>query len=242
MSTFNVVFDMRDDEEALEILQFLESHLGYKKFRFSMPRPYGSDKASITTPGRQDNSVFFCNDWQHDIVYKNNHLISATFIESTTNIQEDVSNIEEPCFGATLFDNINRHSLCTFSSTAIASHQGGLIENGSGEFSLNLEKETLEIVFILDSNGSILAQYLDVEGESYSKFQLIKDSILKAITGYDKSNFPGTISYQGKYNAGPISENEPPWYGELDQDGNLQSILSKNYNLNAEREKESMKY
>lgn len=239
MSTFNVVFDMRDDEEALEILQFLESHLGYKKFRFSMPRPYGSDKASITTPGRQDNSVFYCPDWQHDIVYKNNHLISATFIESTTNIQEDVSNIEEPCFGVTLFDNVNRHSLCTFSSTAIASHQSGLIENGSGEFSLNLEKETLEIVFILDSNGSILAQYLDVEGESYSKFQLIKDSILKAITGYDKSNFPGTISYQGKYNAEPISENEPPWYGELDQDGNLQSILSKNYNLNAEREKES---
>ena len=239
MSTFNVVFDMRDDNEASEILQFLESHLGYKKFRFAMPRPYGADASSLTTPGRPNNSVFYCPDWQHDIVYKNNHLISATFIESTTNIQEDVSNIEEPCFGVTLFDNVNRHSLCTFSSTAIASHQSGLIENGPGEFSLNLEKETLEIVFILDSNGSILAQYLDVEGESYSKFQLIKDSILKAITGYDKSNFPGTISYQGKYNAEPISENEPPWYGELDQDGNLQSILSKNYNLNAEREKES---
>ena len=234
MSTFNVVFDMRDDEEALEILQFLESHLGYKKFRFSMPRPYGSDKASITTPGRQDNSVFFCNDWQHDIVYKNNHLISATFIESTTNIQEDVSNIEEPCFGVTLFDNVNRHSLCTFSSVAIATHQSGLFFENN-KYIARPKNKQMDLVFVIDGSAAVSQQFLTIEGVGeFSKYKIIIDSLIKSVTGHDRNKFPYSESYGGAYDV----SGEPPWYS----DQSYTEIYDETDSINFENDLKSQGY
>jgi phage-related protein len=210
MSTFNVVFDMRDDDEAVEILQFLESHLGYKKFRFAMPRPYGADASSLTTPGRPNNSVFYCPDWQHDIVYKNNHLISATFIESTTNIQEDISNIEEPCFGVTLFDNINRHSLCTFSSVAVAGHQSGL-EFKNNTFIAKPKNKQMDLIFVIDGSAAVSQQLLNIDGVGeFSKYQIIIDSLIKSVTGYDRNKFPYSENYGDKYD----TSGEPPWYNQ----------------------------
>ena len=93
LSKFTVVFDQRDDEEALEILQFLESHLGCKKFRFSMPRPYLTDESHETTLSKPRMSIFFCPSWDHEVSYKNNHKITATFIESATSKEEDLFSV-----------------------------------------------------------------------------------------------------------------------------------------------------
>lgn len=233
MSTFNVVFDMRDDNEASEILQFLESHLGYKKFRFAMPRPYGADASSLTTPGRPNNSVFYCPDWQHDIVYKNNHLISATFIESTTNIQEDVSNIEEPCFGVTLFDNVNRHSLCTFSSTAIASHQSGLIFENNNYIARPKNKQ-MDLIFVIDGSAAVSQQLLNIDGVgTYSKYQIIVDSLIKSVTGYDRNKFPYSENYGNKYD----TSSEPPWY-----DQSYAEIYDETNSINFENDLRSQGY
>lgn len=209
LSAFNVVFDMRDDEEALEILQFLESHLGYKKFRFVMPRPYGTDTSSLTTPGRSNNSVFYCPDWQHNIVYKNNHLISATFIESTTNIQEDVSNIEEPCFGVTLYDNVNKHALCTFSSVAIAKIQS--IQGDMSLGSIGPKRKSTDVIFIIDTTGSMTYYRVSGANYSYSKYQAAMDVVRKMVTAYDDFIMPGTLDYGGLINSPTKSQTEPPW-------------------------------
>ena len=72
-------FDNRSDEEAGEILQFLESCVGHTAFRFQLPRPYLKDDSYITTGSRPYTSTFYCPSWTHQVVYKNNHSISASF-------------------------------------------------------------------------------------------------------------------------------------------------------------------
>lgn len=76
-------FNNRSDIEAKRILLFLESHLGYKKFGFHALREYvGSDSDLInTSPHRKSLSFFYCPEWTHTFTYKDNHNISASFIE-----------------------------------------------------------------------------------------------------------------------------------------------------------------
>tara|TARA_A200000159_G_scaffold137865_1_gene138337 strand:+ start:571 stop:1701 length:1131 start_codon:yes stop_codon:yes gene_type:complete len=83
LSNLQLNFDGRSDIEAKRMLLFLESHLGYKKFGFHVLRDYiGSNSDSInTTPHRRTLSFFYCPEWRHTFNYKNNHSISATFIE-----------------------------------------------------------------------------------------------------------------------------------------------------------------
>ena len=84
LANLSLDFSNRTDEEAHRILLFLESHLGHKKFAFHLPQNYGNptlQSSNFTTPHRKTYSTFVCPSWTHQIVYKNNHTINATFIE-----------------------------------------------------------------------------------------------------------------------------------------------------------------
>ena len=180
LSTFNLTFEQRSDEEASEILQFLESHLGYKKFRFQMPRPYLKDGSYITSPSRPYISSFYCPSWGHDIIYKNNHTISATFIESTTSIEEDLRNVfgigrdeDKPCYGAEIYDPITTHELCTFSSQLQASAGAGLEDGGRAKEVIRKEVDLAIII----KKGASMQGNIGVEG--VNKLQAILDCYQK---------------------------------------------------------------
>lgn len=126
--TVNVEFSQRSDREAKEILQFLESHLGYKKFRFQLPRPFSKDLNPYTTPASPNTSTFYCPSWEHTVVYKNNNTISCTFIESVSGINENLRQVfgfggeraESGCFGAELYEPITLNTMCVLSSVVEA--------------------------------------------------------------------------------------------------------------------------
>lgn len=129
LSSFTVSFDQRSDKEAKEILLFLEAHLGYKKFRFQMPRPYGKDLDHQTTGSTPSASIFYCPSWSHTSTYKNNNSISATFVESATSVPEDLRAVfgigqqeEGSCFGAEIYNMVTTHNLCVLSSTIEAAY------------------------------------------------------------------------------------------------------------------------
>ena len=85
LNNFTLEFSNRTDFEAKSILLFLESHLGYKKFGFHFNKDYNNksfNDTTNTTPHRRKLSTFYCPEWTHTAVYKDNHKISATFIES----------------------------------------------------------------------------------------------------------------------------------------------------------------
>ena len=222
MSTFTVVFEQRDDEETLEILQFLESHLGYKKFKFPMPRPHQSDTSSITTQSRKGGSAFYCPSWSHEIVYKNNHKITATFIESATSINENLSDFKGPCYSAALYNPVTRHELCTFASVGLGMMCDSTenMVNVNGGFSG--KRKAVDIVFVVDTTGSMTNRRISGAGPdgnySYSKYKSAIDVIMKMVTSYGKLIMPGTFDYAGHIEAPGISQNEPPW--PVDEDLN----------------------
>lgn len=85
LMNLRLTFTGRSDLEAKRILLFLESHLGYKKFGFHLQRDYGGSESVNSTPNRKSHSFFYCPEWEHSLLYKNNHSISATFIECINN-------------------------------------------------------------------------------------------------------------------------------------------------------------
>ena len=255
LSTFSVVFDKRSDDEAAEILQFLESQLGYKKFRFQMPRPYVKDESDLTTQSRPYTSTFFCPSWGHQVVYKNNHTITATFIESATSKEEDLRDVfgigrkeESPCFGAQIFDPITQHGLCTFSSALQIAPGNGLGTLPGGGLGKSVKNKSVDIVFIVDGSGSMTGGKITAGGETHSKFNVAKDLIKKIITSYGDYQMPGTISWGGSFNV-PIFNfnsisgdgNVPPWPVRLSDPqvsasdiNNYKSLVSELYDPNEE--------
>ena len=240
LSTFNVVFDKRSDQEAAEILQFLESHLGHKKFRFQMPRPYLKDTSATTSPSRPFISTFYCPSWGHDIVYKNNHSITATFIESTTSIEEDLRNVfgigreeQKPCYGAELFDPVTKFELCTFSSILQATNGIGFqVVEGENEQLIGKPK-AVDLVFIVDTTGSMTNHSMETNGVTKTKYQVCIDILLKMITAHDSYIMPGTESYNGEFNTPALSfgsnsgdDTIPPWPADNEV---LNSLLPKLY-------------
>lgn len=85
LNNLSLTFDTRSDLEAKRILLFLESHLGYKKFGFHLQSDYPKKDAPNNSRGKTPNgsklSYFYCPEWQHNFIYKDNHSITATFIE-----------------------------------------------------------------------------------------------------------------------------------------------------------------
>lgn len=240
LSKFNVVFDKRSDQEAAEILQFLESHLGYKKFRFQMPRPYLKDTSATTSPSRPFMSTFYCPSWGHDIVYKNNHSITATFIESTTSIEEDLRNVfgigreeQKPCYGAELFNPVTKFELCTFSSILQATNGIGFqVVEGENDQLIGKSK-AVDLVFIVDTTGSMRFASMETNGVTKTKYQVAIDILLKMITVHDSYIMPGTESYNGEFNTPALSfgsnsgdDTMPPWPADNEV---LNSLLPKLY-------------
>lgn len=89
LMNLRVSFQGRSDLEAKRILLFLESHLGCNKFGFHALSDYGNSANPInwdntfSAPSVKSFSTFYCPDWDHTFVYKDNHTINATFIECT---------------------------------------------------------------------------------------------------------------------------------------------------------------
>lgn len=83
LNNITLEFNMRKNIEAKKILLFLESHLGYKKFAFNFQKDYNNFNyaPSNATSLNKVAPTFFCPEWNHTVVYKDNHTISATFIE-----------------------------------------------------------------------------------------------------------------------------------------------------------------
>ena len=212
---------MRSDEEAAEILQFLENHLGYKKFRFNLPRPYIKDSDYFTTPNRKLTSIFYCPAWEHNVVYKNNHRITVTFVESATGPAEQLGaqgeGIYEPCFGMELRNPITEHYLCTFSSNLQMAEQSGLTLNQDGDRNIIPKEKAVDLVFVVDTTGSMWSK-LTANGVTVTKQQAAIDTILKMIVAHDDYSMPGTQGYNGSFDAPAISfqdisgdNNVPPW-------------------------------
>ena len=236
--TLNLVFDLKTDKEAAEILQFLESHLGYKKFRFDLPRPYIKDLDYITTPNRQLNSIFYCPAWEHTVVYKNNHTITATFVESVTSHPEDLRDVyglynrdeQGPCFAAKLANPITEHYLCTFSSNLQMAEGSGFSVDVNGGKSLQPTGKSVDLVFIVDTTGSMGSEFT-TNGITVTKYKSAIDTIKKMIVAYDDYTMPGTEGYNGQFDTPAISfqdisgnDNVPPW----PVDNNQQSLIDIN--------------
>ena len=83
LTNLSLNFNQRSDLEAKRILLFLEAHLGHRKFAFHLPEPYRNniDDLKNKSPHRRRFSYFYCPEWSHTSVYKNNHTISARFLE-----------------------------------------------------------------------------------------------------------------------------------------------------------------
>lgn len=83
LNNITLEFNMRKNIEAKKILLFLESHLGYKKFGFNFQKDYNNFDytSSNATSLNKPVSTFFCPEWTHTVVYKDNHTISAIFME-----------------------------------------------------------------------------------------------------------------------------------------------------------------
>lgn len=82
LSNLSVSFSGRSDLEAKRILLFLESHLGYKMFGFHFQKDYSNALGENNrSPHRKKLSYFYCPEWNHEFIYKDNHTINATFIE-----------------------------------------------------------------------------------------------------------------------------------------------------------------
>ncbi len=225
LAQINITFEQRSDEEARAILLFLESHLGYKKFSLDLPRPYLIGSDNNIPEEIIGNHVFYCPSWSHEIVYKNNHKITATFFESKSGdvYGNDSAATDGTCkVGGTITDLVTQHKICTYSSSSSAYAQGGLMvkHNLKGEpyHSLDLKGKEVDIVFVIDGGPSLLEEKIEIGDKTYRKYDLFIDSIMKMVVGYDGNQYPGTFGLQKEEPAMKVdfdqtgSQNIPPWY------------------------------
>ena len=70
---FDLVFTNRSNKEARAILKFLDSHLGYRVFKYTLPQPYNKE---ITV---------YCPEWNHTYKFLDNNDITVKFIEFKAN-------------------------------------------------------------------------------------------------------------------------------------------------------------
>ena len=157
-----VSFDYRTEKEAKKILLFLEQHLGYKKFRFQLPRPYLKNKRPETTLTQNESSIFYCPSWSHQIVYKDCHRIRANFIESPSAITNEpfddlikfgrVGSIEKPCFKTIYNPSVVKYEICPPSSNFTAS-LGPEFDNINGNQKSTIRQSDLMIC--IDRSGSM---------------------------------------------------------------------------------------
>ena len=251
LTTVNLVFDKRSDTEAAEILQFLEAHLGCQKFRFQMPRPYLKDDDYTTTQTRPYQSTFFCPSWSHDVIYKNNHTITATFIESVSSPEEDLRSVfgigrkeKKPCVGGEIYDPITTHDLCTYSSVLEVALGSGF-QVVDGKKTMSARSKSVDLIFIVDASGSMTMQSFNVGGRGYQKYGAALDVVLKMITVIEDYIMPGTQSYNGNFEAPGLEfggdpsgdASLPPWPISLVKpDGsrkslaNFSSLIAELYN------------
>ena len=71
-------FTNRSDKEAFAILKFLDDKCGFKLFEFTLPDPYNK------------KLTFYCPEWKHDYKFKDNHDISAKFLEFKGHLISDI--------------------------------------------------------------------------------------------------------------------------------------------------------
>ena len=243
----NLTFEQRSDEEAAAIILFLESHLGYKRFSFDMPRPYIAGQNNNIVDEVKGIHAFYCPSWSHDMVYKNNHTITATFIESkTANLFEDAAGTLDACLiGGSIHDPFVSHATCTLSSSAVCYPQSGLRKpNISGDaFQIFPKTKEVDIVFVIDALPALSEQKLKIGNKEYTKFELILDSIRKMAVGYDTTKFPATYNV-GIENTAQLfiddndrsgDKNVPPWpvvreTNVLDGSISEVSLIMQNYN------------
>jgi hypothetical protein len=202
-------------------------------------------------------STFFCPAWGHEVVYKNNHTISATFIESVSSKEEDLRAVfgigqsdTRPCFGAQLFDPITQHGLCTFSSALeIAPGNGFTSLDLAGTVGINGKRKAVDIVFTVDGSSS-MDKTISAGGDTYSKYLTAMDVIKKIVVAYDDYQMPGTYSWGGTYKTPAFSFgglsgnlNTPPWPIKLNNPSvslsdikNYRSLIGELYESDSSQE------
>lgn len=123
----SVSFDYRTEREAKEILLFLEQHLGYKRFRFQLPRPYTKGDTAAATLAEKRISMFFCPEWKHSVVFKNCHRIEAKFIETPSGITQEPFDIYAlpadsflPCIASAYYPDLVKYEICPKTSSVVA--------------------------------------------------------------------------------------------------------------------------
>ena len=248
LSSFNITFNQRSDKEAKDILQFLESHLGYKKFRFQMPRPYLSDTEYHTSLSGKSSCIFYCPSWTHVVKYKNNHTINATFIESNTFQIEDLTKVfglgegrtpEGPCYEAEIFNFITKYEICTFSSIleAAITYANGKDYMDDDHMVQTVGKQ-VDMVFVIDTESEMFSslKYINDLGveESQTKIDIVLDVLKKIATSYGIYVAPGTDDFgqPSAINAPEISENSPPWPIDNETNASLAQETFNDFRLN----------
>jgi len=154
--TLQVQFQYRTEEEAKEILLFLEQHLGYRRFRFQLPRPYIKGDTPEATLCEKRISMFFCPEWTHEIRFKDCHLITATFIETPSGVTQEPFDvfglsIFNPCISSKYIPNLAKYTICPESSSATAK-LGAEFTSG---VDYNATVRASDVVICMDISGSM---------------------------------------------------------------------------------------
>ena len=234
LSTINVVFEQRTDEEAKAILLFLESHLGYRKFSFEVPRPYDPGDDNTIPQDIVGSHAFYCPSWSHTVVYKNNHTISATFIESkTADIYDDSHN--QCVVGASIYDPISFHSIEKFKPVLVTYPKGGLEDTTLDGGKKVIKREQIDLVYLIKYSP---AMNNPLGYQNFSVLDGVIDTLKKICISYDDYVCPGTNSY-GVFNTPGYSKNADPSKstppllftdsddGSMNVGGRLQSEIEK---------------
>lgn len=160
----SVSFDYRTEREAKEILLFLEQHLGYKRFRFQLPRPYTKGDTAAATLAEKRISMFFCPEWKHSVVFKNCHRIEAKFIETPSGITQEPFDIYalpadsfSPCIASAYYPDLVKYEICPRTSSAVAQH--GCEFSGSNLIAVI---KSSDIMIAIDRSGSMDGKRMDI--------------------------------------------------------------------------------
>ena len=76
---FEVKFSKRSDKEAYALLKFLDDKAGFKIFDYTLSQPYNK---TISV---------YCPEWNHTYEFKNNHSITAKFIQFKNPLKESTN-------------------------------------------------------------------------------------------------------------------------------------------------------
>lgn len=218
--TLNLTFDYRTEKEAKEILLFLEQHLGYRRFRFQLPRPYVKGDVPHATLAEKRISMFFCPSWDHEITFKDCHRVSATFIETpsgTTQEPFDLFNpaLLSPCAESRYIPSLARYEICPPSSN----FQAKLGPEFANRKNYGARIKSTDLVLVIDKSGSMKGNKKEVAA-----------NVAKQIIGTYRNDPKDDFIYETNVNAIPRAY-LPSTFGLGSEMPDMEDVIAAGYDV-----------